>query len=35
MTRLATVTRYIETAFVVVLSLVALAGIIRYVALSF
>jgi hypothetical protein len=29
------VTRYIETAFVVVLSLVALAGIIRFIALSF
>lgn len=35
MTRIATVTRYVESAFVIVLSLVALAGIIRFIALAF
>jgi hypothetical protein len=35
MTRIDTVSRYIETAFVATLSLVALAGIVRFVALSF
>jgi hypothetical protein len=34
MTNIDTVTRYIETAFVATLSLVALAGIVRFVALA-
>jgi hypothetical protein len=34
MTRINTATRYIETAFVATLSLVALAGIVRFLALA-
>jgi hypothetical protein len=34
MTRINTLTRYIETAFVATLSLVALAGIIRLIVLA-
>lgn len=35
MARINTVTRYVETAFVATLSLVALAGIVRFVVLAF
>lgn len=35
MTRINTLTRYIENAFVATLSLVALAGIIRLIVLAF
>jgi hypothetical protein len=35
MTRINTVTRYVEAAFVGTIGLVALAGIIRFVVLSF
>ncbi|MDQ1304122.1 MAG: hypothetical protein QG595_2105 [Pseudomonadota bacterium] len=34
MTRINTVTRYVETAFVATLSLIALAGIIRLLVLA-
>jgi hypothetical protein len=34
MTRFNTVTRYVETAFVATISLVALAGILRFIVLS-
>lgn len=35
MTKINTFSRYVETAFVAVISLVALAGIIRFVVLAF
>jgi len=35
MTRLSSLSQYVETAFVVVISLVALAGIVRFIALAF
>lgn len=34
MTRFSSLSQYIETAFVVTISLIALAGIVRFVALS-
>jgi hypothetical protein len=35
MTRLSSISQHVETAFVVVISLVALAGIVRFIALAF
>jgi len=35
MTNLSTLNRYVETAFVAVISLVALAGIVRFIVLTF
>lgn len=35
MTKLNTVTRYVETTLIVVISLVALVGIIRFIILAF
>lgn len=35
MTRLSSLSQYVETAFVVIISLVALAGIVRFIALAF
>lgn len=35
MTRISSFAQYVETAFVVTISLVALAGIVRFIALAF
>jgi hypothetical protein len=35
MTRTNSLTQYVETAFVVTISLLALAGIVRFIALAF